>query len=116
MDTDRIVGAAKNVAGKVERAAGEAFDSGSSQARGAAREAEGAVQNAFGQVKDVARDAADAATHAASDAYDHGAELVAERPGSALLVAGLLGFALGVVLTRSAQPRPRSRWQRMYDS
>jgi uncharacterized protein YjbJ (UPF0337 family) len=114
MDTDRIAGSAKSMAGKVEKAAGEAFGDRRTQAEGAAAEAEGALQNAFGQVKDTARDAADKASGLASDAYDHGAELVAERPGSALLVAGLIGFALGVVLTRGSQPPTRPRWQRVY--
>ncbi len=114
MDTDRIVGSAKSMAGKVEKAAGDAFDDKQTQAEGAATEAEGALQNTLGQVKDVARDAAEKATSLASDAYDQGSELVAERPGSALLVAGLIGFALGVILTRGSQAPPRPRWQRVY--
>lgn len=114
MDTDRIEGAAKSVAGKVEKAAGDAFNDNKTQAEGAATEAEGMLQNTYGQVKDVARDAAEKASSLASDAYDQGSELVAERPGSALLVAGLIGFALGVILTRSSQAPPRPRWQRVY--
>jgi len=114
MNTDRIEGAAKSMAGKVEKAAGDAFGDKQTQAEGVATEAEGALQNTFGQVKDVARDAAEKATSLASDAYDQGSELVAERPGSALLVAGLIGFALGVILTRGSQTPPRPRWQRIY--
>jgi hypothetical protein len=82
---------------------------------GAATEAEGAVQNTFGQIKDAARDAVDTASSAAGSAYGAGAEIVAERPGSALLLAGLIGFALGVVLTKGSQPPRRSRWQRIHD-
>jgi uncharacterized protein YjbJ (UPF0337 family) len=114
MDTDRIVGSAKSMAGKVEKAAGDTLNDTQAQAEGAATEAEGMLQSTYGQVKDVARDAADKATSLASDAYDQGSELVAERPGSALLVAGLIGFALGVILTRSSQAPPRPRWQRVY--
>jgi uncharacterized protein YjbJ (UPF0337 family) len=114
MDTDRIEGAAKSVAGKVEKAAGDAFNDKNTQAEGAATEAEGMLQNTYGQVKDVARDAAEKASSLASDAYDQGSELVAERPGSALLVAGLIGFALGVILTRGSKAPPRPRWQRVY--
>jgi uncharacterized protein YjbJ (UPF0337 family) len=114
MDTDRIVGSAKSMAGKVEKAAGDALGDKQTQAEGAATEAEGALQNTFGQVKDVARDAAEKASGLASDAYDQGAELVADRPGSSLLVAGLIGFALGVILTRGSQTPPRPRWQRVY--
>ena len=114
MDTDRIEGSARSMAGKVEKAAGDALGDKQAQAEGLATEAEGALQNTFGQVKDVARDAAEKATSLASDAYDQGSELVAERPGSALLVAGLIGFALGVILTRGSQAPPRPRWQRVY--
>jgi len=114
MDTDRIVGSAKSMAGKVEKAAGDALNDQQSKAEGAATEAEGMLQNTYGQVKDAARDVADKATSLASDAYDQGSELVSERPGSALLVAGLIGFALGVILTRGSQAPPRPRWQRVY--
>ena len=114
MDTDRIVGTAKSMAGKAEQAVGDAFNDKSTKAEGAAIEAEGMLENTVGQVKDAARSAADTASDFASDAYDQGAELVAQRPGSALLVAGLIGFALGVVLTKGSQPAPRPRWQRMY--
>ena len=114
MDTDRIIGSAKSVAGKVEQAAGDALSDKQAKAEGAATEAEGVLQNTFGQVKDAAREAAGKASGLASDAYDQGAELVADRPASALLVAGLIGFALGVILTRGSQTPPRPRWQRVY--
>jgi uncharacterized protein YjbJ (UPF0337 family) len=114
MDTDRIEGSAKSMAGKVEKAVGGALGDRQAEAEGFAAEAEGALQDTFGQVKDVARGAAEKATSLASDAYDQGSELVAERPGSALLVAGLIGFALGVILTRGSQAPPRPRWQRVY--
>jgi uncharacterized protein YjbJ (UPF0337 family) len=114
MDTDRIEGSAKAMAGKVEKAVGDAAGDKRTQAEGFANEVEGALQDTFGQVKDVARGAAEKATSLASDAYDQGSELVAERPGSALLVAGLIGFALGVILTRGSQAPPRPRWQRVY--
>lgn len=59
MDKDRIKGKAKDVAGRMERQAGEWTDSGKMQGEGAAKQAEGKVQNAFGKVKDAARDAKD---------------------------------------------------------
>jgi uncharacterized protein YjbJ (UPF0337 family) len=108
MDTDRVAGFAKQAFGKVEKAAGDAVGDRGTKVEGAATEAEGAVQEAFGQVKDAARGMAD-------DAYNAGAEMVATRPGSALLAAGIIGFALGVILTRGSQPPRRSRWQRLYD-
>ena len=49
-----------------------------------------------------------------SAAYDHGSDLVARSPGSALLTAGIIGFALGVILTKGSQT-PRNSLQRYYD-
>ncbi|MDR6305337.1 ElaB/YqjD/DUF883 family membrane-anchored ribosome-binding protein [Nitrobacter vulgaris] len=82
--------------------------------RNASTEAEGAIQNAAGQVKDAARSVADNVATASSAAYDEGSELVAKAPGSALLLAGIVGFALGVILTRGSQP-PRNTLQKYYD-
>jgi ElaB/YqjD/DUF883 family membrane-anchored ribosome-binding protein len=82
--------------------------------RNAGTEAEGAIQNVAGQVKDAARGMADNVATASSAAYDEGSELVAKAPGSALLMAGLIGFALGVILTKGSQP-PRNSLQKYYD-
>ena len=82
--------------------------------RNASTEAEGAIRNAAGQVKDAARSVADNVATASSAAYDEGSELVAKAPGSALLLAGIVGFALGVILTRGSQP-PRNTLQKYYD-
>lgn len=103
VDRDQIVGAAKNVAGQAERAIGEGVGSVDTQATGATREFAGAVQQTYGQVKDAARDAVGQGAEVVKDT-------VHERPGSSLLVAGLIGFALGVILTRQPSPPRRYRW------
>jgi ElaB/YqjD/DUF883 family membrane-anchored ribosome-binding protein len=82
--------------------------------RNAGTEAEGAIQNVAGQVKDAARSLADNVTTASSATYDQGSELVTKTPGSALLMAGLIGFALGMILTKGSQP-PRNSLQQYYD-
>ncbi len=65
MDEDRVKGKAKDVAGRIQRQAGEWTGDEESQAEGAAKQAEGKVQNAWGQVKDAARKgAADAEAEA----------------------------------------------------
>jgi ElaB/YqjD/DUF883 family membrane-anchored ribosome-binding protein len=93
VDSDRIVGAAKS---------------------GVQTQAEGVVQNAAGQVKDAAREVAENITDASAAAYDRGTKLVMKSPGNALLMAGAIGFALGVLLTKGSQPR-RNTLQRYYD-
>src|SRR6202167_5346905 len=68
MDKDRIAGAAKDVAGKVEGTVGDMAGNAQAQATGRAREAAGTVQNLYGQAKDAARDAGDAVASYATDA------------------------------------------------
>jgi uncharacterized protein YjbJ (UPF0337 family) len=121
MDKDRIVGTAKDVAGKVEGAVGDIAGNAQTQAAGRAREAAGTVQNLYGQAKDAARDVGDAAAGYARDAYENsgdtfrdGSQAVAKKvqdnPLGALLVAGGIGFALALLMTRSPR-RPPPRWR-----
>jgi uncharacterized protein YjbJ (UPF0337 family) len=57
MNKDRVEGKMKDVAGRVERQAGEWTDNEKMQVRGAAKQAEGKIQNAVGKVKDATKDA-----------------------------------------------------------
>jgi len=121
MDIDRMAGSVKDVAGKVEGAVGDIAGNAQAQAAGRAREAAGTVQNLYGQAKDAARDAGDAAVSYAKDAYENrgetfreGSEVVAKKvqdnPLGALLVAGGIGFALAMLMTRPPR-RPPPRWR-----
>ena len=55
MDKDRIEGKAKDIAGRVERQAGEWTGDKEAQVKGAAKQAEGKIQNAAGKLKDHIR-------------------------------------------------------------
>lgn len=79
------------------------------------------MQNLYGQAKDAARDASDSAAGYAKDAYEAGqdtfrdgtqalAKRVRDNPLSALLVAGSIGFALALLMSRPAR-RPPPRWR-----
>jgi len=59
MNKDRVEGKVKDIAGRVERQAGEWADDPKMQVKGAAKQAEGKVQNAWGQTKDAANKTAD---------------------------------------------------------
>jgi uncharacterized protein YjbJ (UPF0337 family) len=59
MNKDRVQGKAKDIAGRIERQAGEWTGDSESQARGAAKQVAGKVQKAWGDVKDATHDAAD---------------------------------------------------------
>lgn len=121
MDKDRIVGSAKDFAGKVEGAVGDVTGDAKTEGAGRAREAAGTVQNLYGQAKDAARDATDTAVNYAKDALGDPAETmrggqeavaktVQDNPIGALLVAGGIGFALAMLLTRPPR-RPPPRWR-----
>jgi uncharacterized protein YjbJ (UPF0337 family) len=122
MDKDRIVGSAKDFAGKVEGAVGDVTGDANTQASGRAREAAGTVQNLYGQAKDAALDAADTAVNYAKDAYANSGDTlrgstqavtktVQENPLGALLVAGGIGFALALLISRPPRRPPPSRWR-----
>jgi uncharacterized protein YjbJ (UPF0337 family) len=121
MDNDRIAGSAKEFAGRVEGAVGEMTGDAKTQASAKARETAGSVQNLYGQAKDAAREATDTATNYAKDAYQAGedtfrdgtqaiAKKVQDNPLGALLVAGGIGFALALLMSRPAR-RPPPRWR-----
>jgi uncharacterized protein YjbJ (UPF0337 family) len=121
MDKDRMAGSAKDFAGKVEGAVGDVAGDAKAQASGRVREAAGTVQNLYGQAKDAARDAGEAAVSYAKDAYENSgdtlrdgsqavAKSVKDNPLGALLVAGGIGFALALLMTRSPR-RPPPRWR-----
>jgi len=122
MDKDRIVGSAKEFAGRAEGAIGDVAGDAQTQASGKAREAAGTVQNLYGQAKDAVRDATDTAASYAKDAYDNSGETfrdgtqalskkVQDNPLGALLIAGGIGFALALLMSRPARRPPPSRWR-----
>ena len=122
MDKDRIVGSAKEYAGRAEGAIGDMAGDAETQASGKAREAAGTVQNLYGQAKDAVRDATDTAASYAKDAYDNSGETlrdgtqalskkVQDNPLGALLVAGGIGFALALLMSRPVRRPPPSRWR-----
>jgi uncharacterized protein YjbJ (UPF0337 family) len=121
MDMDRMAGSAKDYAGKAEVAAGELAGDAKTEAAGRARETSATVQNLYGQAKDAAREATDAAVGYATDAYQNsgdtfrdGSQAVAKKvqdnPLGALLIAGGIGFALALLMTRPPR-RQQPRWR-----
>ena len=74
MDKDRVKGKVKDIAGRVQRQAGEWTGNEEDQIKGAAKQVEGKVQNAWGKVKDAVRK---------PSASDTDAELDSESGGQA---------------------------------
>ena len=121
MDKDRIAGSAKDFVGKVEGTVGDITDDAKAQAAGRVREATGTAQNLSGQAKDATREATDAAVSYAKDAYENSgdtcrdssqaiAKTVQDNPLGSMLIAGGIGFALALLMTRPPR-RPPSRWR-----
>jgi uncharacterized protein YjbJ (UPF0337 family) len=121
MNEDRIAGTAKEFAGKAEGTVGEMTGDAKTEASGRAREAAGTVQNLYGQAKDAAREAADTAVNYAKETLGSSETIrsgqqaltktVRDNPLGALLVAGGIGFALALMLTRPPRRPPPSRWR-----
>ena len=121
MDKDRIAGSAKDFAGKVEGSVGDIAGDAKTQAEGRVREATGAAQNLYGQAKDTVREATDAAASYAKDTYENSgdtfrdsaqaiAKKVQDNPLGSMLIAGGIGFALALLMTRPPR-RPPPRWR-----
>jgi uncharacterized protein YjbJ (UPF0337 family) len=122
MDKDRIADSATDFADKVESTVGGIAGDAMAHAAGRVREATGAAQNLYDQAKDAAREATDAAVGYAKDAYDNSggslrdgsqaiAKHVRENPLGAMLIAGGIGFALALLMTRTPRrPPPRTRY------
>ncbi len=58
MNKDQIKGAAKEVAGKIQRKTGDLLDSPEQEAKGTAREVAGKVQKQVGNAKEALKDGA----------------------------------------------------------
>jgi uncharacterized protein YjbJ (UPF0337 family) len=121
MDKDRIAGSAKDFAGEVEGTVGDIADDARTQAAGRVREATGTAQNLYGQAKDAAREATDAAASYAKEAYENSgdtfhdgsqaiAKKVQDNPLGSMLIAGAIGFALALLMTRPPRRSPQ-RWR-----
>ena len=121
MDKDRIAGSAKDFAGKVEGSVGDIAGDAKTQAEGRVREATGAAQNLYGQAKDTVRGTTDAAASYAKDTYENSgdtfrdsaqaiAKKVQDNPLGSMLIAGGIGFALALLMTRPPR-RPPPRWR-----
>lgn len=121
MNKDRVAGSAKDFAGKTEAGFGDLAGDAETQVEGRVREAAGKAEDLYGQAKDAARGATDAATDYAKDFYNNSsdtlrdgsqviAQKVKENPIGSVVIAGAVGFALALLMTRPSRAR-RPRWR-----
>ena len=100
MDEDRITGTAKDLKGQVKEGVGRFTGDDKTQAEVIAYQATGTAQRALGQARDSLRDAADVVSDQASSIGEYLDETIHERPLTALLAAGAIGYVLGLLIHR----------------
>jgi uncharacterized protein YjbJ (UPF0337 family) len=79
MNKDRVEGKVKDLAGRVQRQAGEWTGDSEAQVKGTLKQAEGKVQNAFGKAKDALKKPAEGTHPEHGEDSDITAEEDAER-------------------------------------
>jgi uncharacterized protein YjbJ (UPF0337 family) len=89
VDSDRIEGTVRQVKGNVEGATGKFLGDTKSEVEGRLDDLAGHAQATYGHAKDAARGSARALRAYAED-----------RPMQALVIAGLIGFGLGLIAAR----------------
>ena len=100
MDSDRVEGTASDLKGKVKDAVGGLTGDSQTQAEGKGDQLSGKVQRGYGQVKDAARDYADSAQEMAGTLGEQLDGVMKEKPLTALLIAGGVGYVLSYLLHR----------------
>ena len=89
MDENTLKGAATEAGGRIKEAAGAIGGSGSMKAEGVYDQVAGSAQRALGDTADAVREGGRKITRQVED-----------QPVPALLVAGAIGFVLGVLAAR----------------
>ncbi|MCQ4162836.1 CsbD family protein [Roseomonas sp. GC11] len=89
MNTDRLEGAARTLAGQAQEGFGSLAGDEGQRAEGMARQAAGRVQEAYGEARDYAQQAGERVIH-----------VVEQQPLAALLSVGVLGFVIGLITAR----------------
>src|ERR1700692_1038362 len=95
MNGDRMEGAARNTAGKLEEGFGRATGDVKSQVEGTVKQAVGAAQDIYGQARETAGDAAPAVRRQAGSFEQTIRENVETRPYTAVAIALALGWFVG---------------------
>ena len=95
MDEHRVIGAARNVGGKVEESFGRVSGDTKSQVQGVIDQAQGTAENLYGQAKDAAGSAADGLRRTASSVEDVVRHTIEDRPYTAVVIALALGWLFG---------------------
>jgi uncharacterized protein YjbJ (UPF0337 family) len=100
MDEDRITGTAKDLKGQVKEGVGRFTGDTKTETEGMTDQVSGTAQRTLGQARDSLRDAADVVSDQAASIGEYLDETIHERPLTALLAAGAVGYVLGLLIHR----------------
>jgi len=100
MNEDQLAGAAKDMGGSVKRAAGDLMGDTKTQVEGTIDQLTGSAQRTYGKMKNQASSASNAMADQLDDASAFLGDTVAERPLTALLIAGAIGYTLAMLTRR----------------
>ncbi len=100
MDPDRVSGTVNEVKGDVKEGIGKFTGDAKTQAEGMAESMAGKAQQTVGQARDALRDAADVVSEQAASVGEYLDETIRDRPLTALLAAGAVGYVLSLLIHR----------------
>jgi uncharacterized protein YjbJ (UPF0337 family) len=95
MDENRVSGAAKNIAGKVEEGLGRATGDAKTRLQGQAKQAEGSIQELYGQAVDSAGDTIEAVRQMPASLDDTIRHYIESNPYTTAAIALGLGWLIG---------------------
>jgi uncharacterized protein YjbJ (UPF0337 family) len=95
MDENRISGATKNFAGKMEEGFGRATGDAKTTVQGQMRQAEGSIQDLYGQAVDSAEDAIDAVRQMPASLDDTVRHYIESNPYTTAAIALGVGWLIG---------------------
>jgi uncharacterized protein YjbJ (UPF0337 family) len=95
MDENRISGAAKNFAGKMEEGVGRATGDAKTRLAGQARQVEGSIQELYGQAVNSAEDTIDAVRQMPKSLDDTIRHYIEDNPYTTAAIALGIGWLIG---------------------
>lgn len=98
MDENRVEGSVRDFSGKAKSAVGDLTGDSKTQAEGTVDQVVGTAQRAYGKVRDTV--SSGNLADQLDDASAYVGDVVADRPLTALLVAGAVGYALAMLTRR----------------
>ena len=100
MDQDRVTGTVQDLKGQAKETVGKVVGDAKTQAEGYSEHLMGAAERTLGQARDTVREAANTVQEQAATIGEYIDETVQERPLTALLAAGAVGYILSLLIHR----------------